>query len=441
MTYSLSCEAGEHEKCMRRSCSCFCGHPKRQSVAERDAVLAAPRNSLRESRNATFGASSEVEKPEPRWEVFKRPRRGRKPRTRAPAPPIERPCRTPGCEGTRSGRFLFCEPCREERSRPKGRTGPALIDLPVEELVSRYLGGEGIVELAEAYGVSHKTIRNRLLGAGATMRSRGGHNTRDLPVEELVARYAEGEGLHALAASYSSSPMTIRARLTAAGVTIREPGRNRNAPVFDPDELREAYESGLRLVDVAALFGTHKNRIRDLLVEAGVTIRPRAWKPLPELELKARYEAGEPARTLAADYGVDEGTIRAHLRRFGVTIRPGGPDRPDVDVDELTRRYHAGESTETLAVAFGCSPQTVTRRLKAAGVELRERGVKPNGAPKRIDLNGELPEVIRRYRLGWSLEDLGVEYGCSMPTIRARLVEAGVEIRGQGKRGDGIRRG
>lgn len=464
MTLSLSCEVADHAGCLRRSCSCYCGHPGRLSEAERDAVLAAaPKTSLRESRSAPTSLVPTSRS--------RRPRQTRQ----APRAPVERPCRTEGCDALVVGRRLYCDPCRDQRAqtaaveRPclgdgcpnvvtgrlrycptckearnerAGRTGPARLELPVEEMVAKYEAGAGIIAVGEAYGISSTTVRKRLMEAGVTMRPRGGaSHALDLPMDELVARYEAGEGLGTLSRVYECSPMTIRKRLGAAGITIREPGRNNNAVIdLDIDGIVTAYrDDGLKLSEVAERYGVSTNTITRRLVEAGVTIRPKRWKPLPERELVASYQGGATCKELAERMGVDEGTVANHLRAAGAELRPGGPERVVLDVDEVARRYDAGESTETLAVAFGCSAQVVTRRLKAAGHELRPVGEKPNGCPKRVEVPVE--EAARRYKLGWSLEDLGVEYGTSWATVRDRLRDAGVEIRGQGKRGDGVRRG
>lgn len=39
MSLSLACTEGVHDQCMRRTCSCTCGHPGRLTEEERDAVL------------------------------------------------------------------------------------------------------------------------------------------------------------------------------------------------------------------------------------------------------------------------------------------------------------------------------------------------------------------------------------------------------------------
>ena len=46
---------------------------------------------------------------------------------------------------------------------------PAMIELPVVEIVERYLAGESTIALALVYGVNHKTIGRRLKVAGVRL--------------------------------------------------------------------------------------------------------------------------------------------------------------------------------------------------------------------------------------------------------------------------------
>ena len=50
---------------------------------------------------------------------------------------------------------------------------PAWIDLPVEEIVERYTEGESVRALGRAYGVGRVTVWNRLHAAGVRMRPCG----------------------------------------------------------------------------------------------------------------------------------------------------------------------------------------------------------------------------------------------------------------------------
>lgn len=69
------------------------------------------------------------------------------------------------------------------------------IDLPVDEMAARYEAGESLRELARFYGVSKKTVWNRLGAADVKMRRSGWPGTAPvpLPVREMAEGYEAGE--------------------------------------------------------------------------------------------------------------------------------------------------------------------------------------------------------------------------------------------------------
>ncbi|WP_155353337.1 GntR family transcriptional regulator [Acrocarpospora macrocephala] len=90
--------------------------------------------------------------------------------------------------------------------------------------------------------------------------------------------------------------------------------------------------------------------------------------------------------------------------------------------------------------------KTVRTWLAEAGVQIRRpgrrvrtpvraelgRSVEPVAASaEKREVSGE--ELAGLYRAGWGLSPLGVEFGMSAHRVRARLLAAGVEIRGRGR--------
>jgi hypothetical protein len=79
---------------------------------------------------------------------------------------------------------------------------------------------------------------------------------------------------------------------------------------------------------------------------------------------------------IAKDLGVSVSVVSASLDRSGFPPRTTGTAPLPVDTDELVRRYRAGASTRSLAEQFGISIPTVRGRLRDEGVTLR--GSRPN---------------------------------------------------------------
>jgi len=75
-------------------------------------------------------------------------------------------------------------------------------------------------------------------------------------------------------------------------------------------------------------------------------------------------------------------------------------------VDELVARYKTGASTYGLGTAYGVDPETIRARLREAGVELRGHGVPGNknarkpGGPLWVSVRGYLMTYDREGKQG-----------------------------------------
>src|SRR4051794_36182252 len=91
------------------------------------------------------------------------------------------------------------------------------------ELKRAYRRLGSIAAVAGELGVAYETARQWLRGAGVELRPKGrpSEHAPALQVNELAARYRKGESIAALAESVGVSPNTVRNRLLDAGVTPR----------------------------------------------------------------------------------------------------------------------------------------------------------------------------------------------------------------------------
>jgi DNA-binding Lrp family transcriptional regulator len=106
--------------------------------------------------------------------------------------------------------------------------------------------------------------------------------------------------------------------------------------------------------------------------------------------------------------------------RQPATQREAGPS-----TDEMIRRYRAGETLVEVGAAMGVSGTTVERRLKRAGVVLRPAGWRPGR--RRPDVEDE--DLVARYAAGESLGAIGAATGLHPTAVHYRLRRAGVEMR------------
>jgi hypothetical protein len=104
------------------------------------------------------------------------------------------------------------------------------IPLNVKDLVRRYRSGERVLDMAKNLGVAHTTIQDRLRRAGVLRKvaedlSRYKRESMiDLPISEVIDRYLNGESANALAESYGVSRIVISKRLLDAGVLTKGTG-------------------------------------------------------------------------------------------------------------------------------------------------------------------------------------------------------------------------
>jgi DNA-directed RNA polymerase specialized sigma24 family protein len=112
------------------------------------------------------------------------------------------------------------------------------------------------------------------------------------------------------------------------------------------------------------------------------------------------------------------------LRRTAPPANPAKPGQAQrrltpTQVAELVRQYEAGADMKVLAANWHMHRATVAGQLRRAGVERRRRGVPQD----------KLPEVIRLYLDGWSLQRLAERYGCDDETVRRALQRSGTQLR------------
>lgn len=114
--------------------------------------------------------------------------------------------------------------------------------------------------IAQKFGVSYMTISRRLFRMGVNRRVPGPVPI-DLPMDEIVERYKQGETLTSIADSYYVSRSCITDRLKAAGVPIKV----RGLPLPGRREMYERRkmlrDAGLSLKEIAEIEGVTEQSI------------------------------------------------------------------------------------------------------------------------------------------------------------------------------------
>lgn len=237
-------------------------------------------------------------------------------------------------------------------------------------------------EVAERFGVPHHRVIRELALAGIARRSRHERRPRDgraaVTDEALRELYVErGLTLRELCALFGVSDEYLRKRLRECGLAKR-PGsfvprlaRDRAEVTADAAEL---YEAGHGLREVGEALGISSSEVRELLHEAGVTVRP------PGL----RFAADQRHRRLLEDLYGDSAVVEV-LDRFCVPVQdPSQWSRPSpfetlVDLplpEALVRELYVevGLSGYHIGLLCGVGALSVMNRLRALGIAARPSG-------------------------------------------------------------------
>lgn len=201
----------------------------------------------------------------------------------------------------------------------------------IAAMVAEYQAGATIREVAARAGHGYSTVHGVLREAGVSIRARGrisSFATDKAP--ELVAAYCRGESLDTLRARYGISRQRVRAVLDEAGVDRRQ-----RLLSWTPEQLAAVvteYQEGASARDVAARHGCSPTAVQRALRQAGVTLRPggfppRSLTPVQIEDLVAGYRDGQSMGTLARGYRIGFVRVRALLIDAGVELRPHGGDR------------------------------------------------------------------------------------------------------------------
>ena len=224
---------------------------------------------------------------------------------------------------------------REGKQRPKKELNPK-IELPIEKIVEKWKQGATQKELAKEYGVSTQTINNRISeyyekeGKQKTKPKRKSKLKIELPIDEIVEKWEQGNTLIELTKEYGVSYRTIRNRISEyyekEGKQKTKPKRKSKLKIELPiDEIVEKWEQGNTLIELTKEYGvsyrTIRNRISEYYEKEGKqkTKPKRKSKPKKELpidEIVEKWEKGVTQRELTKEYGVSYRTIQSRISQY-----------------------------------------------------------------------------------------------------------------------------
>ncbi|WP_228995229.1 helix-turn-helix domain-containing protein [Streptomyces sp. DH8] len=224
-------------------------------------------------------------------------------------------------------------------------------DLDIDYLIERYQAGASTRELGSEFGVSHATVKARLVKAGVEIRSTGAARKAVVKLRHLVpdvlGRFDRGEQTAEIARATGVSRAGITSILMDNG---RDPDGNVPLPL-NVDEVIRRYKSGESASEIAMAMNTSSMTVKRRLVAAGVTLRTVA-------EASRLSFARDPGRLAQA---------RA-AQALGVAARR----RDDLPAKSIAEAYEAGTSLASLATTYECSPAVIERVLRTFGTMIRD---------------------------------------------------------------------
>jgi Mor family transcriptional regulator len=230
-----------------------------------------------------------------------------------------------------------------------------MYNLPIQEIIEKYLNGMNMYEIAKEYKCARGTIRKRLCDNGIKIRTnseshiglnRGEDHLDyiDLPLEKIYEGYLGGVSSVDLAKEYKCSYSTIICRLRDNGI-----------------EIRSSHDSHI---------GLQKGKDSSHYII------------LPIKEISEKYLNGISSVDLAKEYGCTDSTITRRLRDNGIKIRSMsesrigkriGKDNPkyiDLPINEISEKYLFNMSTIELAEEYKCSIGTICKKLRDNGINV-----------------------------------------------------------------------
>lgn len=195
-------------------------------------------------------------------------------------------------------------------------------------------------------------------------------------------------------------------------------GKKRRGPKSKlPDaDLRQQYEAGATIVELAAKYGYSTHPIYVALRRAGAKMRRRGIKKgildlVRAEDFRARYEAGETLDAIGARYRITRERVRQILVKLGVSNRDhltphmqkrsaakaerDAAKREAIDarkrlrqakVDALAAAYRELQSTILVAERFGMCQSNVDRILRPLGIIRKRNEPTTVAARKRMRL-------------------------------------------------------
>lgn len=141
--------------------------------------------------------------------------------------------------------------------------------------------------------------------------------------------------------------------------------KRQSAYLHKRDEWKRLYDSGESFTAIAKKEGVFYRTVQGVLKDVVKTRPKKAYGHLVDKWVEEYVEKEITANEIAERYKVDAVTVAKYLKEAGVEIRNSRPKKSPFEevIPEWIRRYNAGDTLQDIATDFATYPQTVHKHI------------------------------------------------------------------------------
>lgn len=251
-------------------------------------------------------------------------------------------------------------------------------------------------------------------------------------IEEVISLYLLGTPVNEIAKRLGVGRSSIWVYLRQKGVIPTNQQRTR---IFNQREenIRNWYEQGRSARNIAKELGVATSTITQVLKDAGMVLggkkgRPKITDKLSQEDVNKiidLYNKGEAISKISKLMGLSNDVISKYLRIWGVPKKKIPRYRKYVSHEQeasICDLYLKGVSVEGLANSCNLSQSTIKSILKNKGLKVSVKSANSYANRKKLSFQQE-QELIASYEKGKNMLDITQEFGVSQYTV-VRILKA-----------------
>ena len=253
----------------------------------------------------------------------------------------------------------------------------------------------------------------------------------EIPIDEIVKKWKQGDTQRELAIEYGVSTNTINKRISEYYEKIvKSKPKRKQKPKPKPrielpiDEIVEKWKQGTTQTELAKEYSVSTNTIGRRIAEYHKKIgkpnpKQKQKLDLPINEIVKKWKRGSTKTELAIEYGISYFTINSRISEYYEKIgKPKRRQKIELPINEIIEKWKQGATQRELAKEYGVSVNTIGRRI----AEYHKKIGKPRPRPKpRMELL--IDEIVEKWKQGATQRELEKEYEISYFTINSRISE------------------